>query len=61
MMNDEDIRQFLSAFGDFMHHAETEIDSHEKWEEAKQYTEMFYEQKAAELEVTVDYYIQEFV
>lgn len=61
MMNDEDIRQFLSAFGDFMYHAETEIDSHEKWEEAKQYTEMFYEQKAAELEVTVDYYIQEFV
>jgi hypothetical protein len=61
MMNDEDIRQFLSAFGDFMRHAETEIDSHEKWEEAKQYTEMFYEQKAAELEVTVDYYIAEFV
>jgi hypothetical protein len=60
-MNDEDIRQFLTAFGDFMRHSETEIDNYEKWEEAKQYTDHFYEQKAAELEVTVDYYLHEFV
>lgn len=60
-MNDEDIKQFMTAFEDFMKHAETEIDSHQKWEEARNYTEMFYEQKAAELEITVDYYIQEFV
>ena len=60
-MNDEDIRQFLTAFGDFMRHSETEIDKHQKWEEAWKYTEGFYEEKAAELEVTVDYYIQEFV
>lgn len=60
-MNDEDITQFLKAFEDFMNHSETEIDSFQKWEEAKQYTELFYEQKAAELEITVDYYLAEFV
>ena len=60
-MNDEDVRQFMNAFEDFMKHAESEIDSHQKWEEARQYTELFYEQKAAELDVTVDYYMAEFV
>ena len=60
-MNDDDIQQFIVSFGDFMNHSETEIDQYQKWEEAKQYTEMFYEQKAAELEVTVDYYLAEFV
>jgi hypothetical protein len=60
-MNDQDIYQFIQAFKDFMEHSETEIDLHQKWEEARQYTEMFYEQKAAELEVTVDYYLAEFV
>ena len=44
-----------------MEHANTEINSHQKWEEARKYTEGFYEDKAAELEVTVDYYIAEFV
>ena len=60
-MNDQDINEFIQTFTDFMNHAETEIDSYEKWEEAKQYTEMFYEQKAAELEITVDYYLAECV
>jgi len=60
-MNDEDINQFIKAFEDFMNHSETEINSHQQWEEARQYTELFYEQKAAELEVTVDYYMAEFI
>lgn len=60
-MNDEDINQFLTAFEDFMEHAETEIDAHQKWQEARHYTNQFYEQKAAELEVTVDYYMAEFL
>jgi len=60
-MNDEDITQFLKAFSDFMKHSEEQIDSFQKWEEAKNYTDLFYEQKAAELDVSVDYYIQEFV
>jgi len=60
-MNDEDINQFLTAFEDFMNHAETEIDAHSKWQEAQQYTEQFYEKKAAELDITVDYYMSEFL
>lgn len=44
-----------------MKHSESEIESHLKWEEAKHYTEMLYEQKAAELEITVDYYMAEFL
>jgi len=60
-VNDEDIRQFLTAFGDFMRHSETEIDSYEKREEAKQYADSLLEKKAAELEVTVDYYMAEFL
>ena len=60
-MNDEDITQFMKAFSDFMKHSEEQIDSFQKWEEAKNYTGLFYEQKAAELEVTVDYYLAEFV
>lgn len=60
-MNDSDIQQFLSAFDDFMKHAETEIDSYRKWQEARSYTNTFLESKASELGVTVDYYISEFV
>ena len=60
-VNDEDIRQFLTAFGDFMRHSETEIDSYEKREEAKEYANSLLEKKAAELEVTVDYYMAEFL
>ena len=52
---------FIKAFDYFMQHAETEIDKHEKWKEAEEYTNQFFEERAAELEVTVDYYIQEFV
>lgn len=57
-MNDSDIQQFLLAFDDFMKHSETEIDSYLKWQEAPT---SYYEKKAAELEVTVDYYLAEFV
>jgi hypothetical protein len=60
-MNDKDINQFIKAFEDFMKHSEEQIDSHQKLEEAKQYTELFYEQKASELEITVDYYMMEFL
>ena len=52
---------FIKAFDDFMQHAETEVDEFKKREEARAYTEKFYESKAAELEVTVDYYMQEFL
>ena len=60
-MNDNEIIEFISAYQDFMKHAEIEEIRYNHREEAKQYTEMFIEQKAAELEITVDYYIQEFM
>ena len=60
-MNEEDIQQFMDAFEDFMQHAEENIHSREQWEEARYYSQQFYERKAAELEVTVDYYLAEFV
>ena len=60
-MNDEDMRQFLIAFDDFMNESPLEQKNQIRWESARQYTKGFYEKQAAELEVTVDYYMQEFV
>jgi hypothetical protein len=60
-MNDSDIKQFIDAFDDFLKHAEEEIDSYLKWQEARVYTNEFYKQKAAEYKVSVDYYLAEFV
>lgn len=60
-MNDEDICQFLQSFSDFMKHSETEIQKHEEYLKAKEYTNNLLEKKAAELEITVDYYMQEFL
>ena len=60
-MNDEDMRQFLMAFDDFMNESTLEQKNQIRWESARQYTKGFYEKQAAELEVTVDYYMQEFV
>lgn len=72
-MNYQEIAEFPKAFEDFMNHAETEIESYLKWEEAKQYTETFYEQKLTEkfweevnylaqkYEVPCDYIIEEFI
>ena len=42
-MNDQDIEQFIKAFDDFMQHAETEIDAHQKWKEAERYKDEFYD------------------
>jgi hypothetical protein len=60
-MNDEDIKMFIKAFEDFMKHASVEEQNYIRREAARKYTQSYYETKAAELEVTVDYYIQEFV
>jgi len=53
------MNDFMNAYQDFLKHSE--IDWNQKQQEAKKYAEMFYEQKAAELEITVDYYMAEFV
>ena len=74
-MKDEDIKQFVKAYEDFMKHSEVEQLKHEirtsKHMISIENVEVAipdenqliasYEEKAAELEVTVDYYMQEFV
>mgnify|MGYP006291368095 CR=1 FL=1 len=60
-MNDQDITQFTQAMKDFITHAEKEIDSYLKWQEARSYTTSYYEQLAEKYEVTVDYILMEFI
>ena len=60
-MNDEDIKQFITAFEDFMKHADVEVQNYVRREASRAYTKSYFETKAAELEVTVDYYLSEFV
>ena len=57
LMNEQDIEMFMKAFDDFMQQSETAIEEQKHREEAR----LFYERKAAEHEVTVDYYMQEFL
>jgi len=60
-MNDEDIKQFMNAFEDFMQHADVEMQNYVRREAARKYTKSFFEKQAEKLNVPVDYYIQEFV
>ena len=60
-MNDEDVKQFMTAFEDFMKHADVEVQNYVRREAAQQYTKSYFETKAAEMNVPVDYYIQEIV
>lgn len=70
-MNKDDIKQFIKAFMDFNKHAEAEelyynvrqayLDYEMCKEKSKMIIEDEIEQKAAELEVTVDYYMAEFM
>ena len=61
IMNETDIEMFMKAFDDFMEHADVEMQNYVRREAARKYTKSFFEKKAAEMEVTVDYYMQEFV
>lgn len=60
-MNDEDIRQFLMAFEDFMKHSEVQELYYEERECARQYTQSFYEKQASQLGISVEYYMKEFM
>ena len=75
-MNDQDITQFTQAMKDFITHAEKEIDSYLKWQEARSYTTSYIEQAemnkeaeefweevnelAEKYQVPVDYILHEF-
>ena len=60
-MNDEDIKQFITAFEDFMKHADVEVQNYVRREAARAYTKSYFEKQAQEMKVSVDYYISEFV
>jgi ABC-type transporter MlaC component len=70
-MNKDDIKQFIRAFMDFSKHAEAQEIYHNAKQEylnyelrkqnSKMIIESEIEKKAAALEVTVDYYMAEFM
>lgn len=67
-MNNQDLQQFIEAFDDFMKHFEVEelyYEGRKVYEnhraQAKQVLAQEIESKAAELEVTCDYYMMEFM
>ena len=67
-MNNHDLQSFITAFDDFMKHFETEelyYEGRKVYEnhraEARRIQEQEIESKAAELEVTCDYYMMEFM
>jgi hypothetical protein len=67
-MNDSDINQFIKALKDFIKHAEVEKLYHQSKmaylnskKTAQKTVHDEIEKKAAELEVTVDYYLAEFM
>ena len=61
LMNEQDVEMFMKAFDDFMNHADVEMQNYVRREAVRKYNQSSLEQKAAEMEVTVDYYMQEFV
>jgi len=67
-MNNQDLQQFIEAFDDFMKHFEVEelyYEGRKVYEnhraEAKRIQEQEIEKEASRLEITVDYYLAEFV
>jgi hypothetical protein len=67
-MNNKDLQEFIEAFDDFMKHFETEelyYEGRKVYEnhraEAKRIQEQEIEKEASRLEITVDYYLAEFM
>jgi spore maturation protein CgeB len=67
-MNNKDLQQFIEAFDDFMKHFETEELYYEGRKvygnhraEARRIQEQEIEKEASRLEITVDYYLAEFM
>ena len=60
-MNDEEIKAFAQDFETFMERADVEIQNYFAREAHRKYLQGYYEIEAAKHEVTVDYYMQEFI
>ena len=55
-MNEEEIDMFIKSFDDFMEHADVEMQNYIRREAVRKYNQSYMEEKAAEMEVTVDSY-----
>ncbi len=60
-MTDEEIKAFMKDFEAFMDRADVEIQNYFAREAHRKYLQGYYEIEAAKHEVTVDYYMQEFI
>ena len=61
LMNEQDIEMFMKSFDDFMNHADVEMQNYVRREAVRKCNQSSLEQKAAEMEGTVDYYMSEFM
>jgi len=59
-MANKDLEKFIKSFEDFTKHSQEHQPS-DKSKKAKEYAISMLEKQAAELEITVDYYIAEFI
>ena len=60
-MNDEEIKAIPKDYETFMERADVEIQNYFAREAHRKYLQGYYEIEAAKHEVTVDYYMQEFI
>ncbi len=60
-MTDEEIKAFMKDFETFMDRADVEMKNYFAREAHRKYLQGYYEKEAAKLEVTVDYYMSEFI
>lgn len=61
LMNEQDIDMFIKSFDDFLKHSEVAIEEQNAARAHREEATFYLEQRAAEHEVTVDYYVQEFL
>ena len=61
LMNEQEVEMFMKAFDDFMEHADVEMQHYVRREAVRKFNKSSLEKKAEEMEVTVDYYMQEFM
>lgn len=60
-MNDDDIKELLTAFQDFMKHSEESIQEHNANQEYERYCKDIYNKEASKLEISTEYYMLEFL
>jgi len=60
-MSEEELEQFEKALETFMEYASVEELNYLRRESTRKYNQSYYQSKADELKVSIDYYMKEFV